>query len=208
MEYKLVIPGELVSEAKLKLGPHVFVENGKIYSDTVGIARTDKGIARVVALQGKYVPKVGDLVVGVVVSEEYSVYAVDINYFYYSFIPKEDIKVALKKGNIISAKVSKINEINEVSLTNVRVLYGGEVVVVEPTKVPRIIGKNASMIKLLQSGTKCFIIVGMNGLLWVKGSEEGISLLRKALEKIEKEAHVGNLTLKIQKLLNENKEKI
>ncbi|MCX8190244.1 MAG: KH domain-containing protein [Candidatus Diapherotrites archaeon] len=203
MEYKVVVPGELISESRLKLGQHVFIENGKIYAETVGIARTDKGIARVVALQGRYIPKIGDLVIGVVVSEEYSVYAVDVNSFYYSFIPKEEIRVLLRKGNIISAKVSKINEINEISLTNVRVLYGGEILLVEPTKVPRIIGKNASMIKLLQNSTRCSIIVGMNGILWAKGTEQGIELLKKALDKIERESHLGNLTLKIQKMLSE-----
>lgn len=205
MESRIVIPGELVSDKKMRLGQHVFVENGKIYSDILGLARVEKGVARVVPLQGKYMPKVGDVVVGVVVGEEYSVYAIDINSFYYSFIPKEDLRIALRKGNIVSAKVSRINEINEVSLSNVRMLYGGEIIPVEPTRVPRIIGRNASMVALLQKGTKCAIIVGMNGWVWAKGSDEGIELLKKALEKIEHESHLDNLTLKIQKMLFEKK---
>jgi len=205
MEPKIVIPGELVSDKKMRLGPHVFVENGKIYSDTIGIARVEKGLARVVPLQGKYMPKVGDVIIGIVVAEEYSVYAIDINSFYYSFISKEDTRIVLRKGNVVSAKISRINEINEVSLSNVRVLYGGEIIPVEPTRVPRIIGKNASMLTLLQNGTKCSIIVGMNGWIWAKGSDEGIALLKKALDKIEHESHLANLTLKIQKMLFEKK---
>ncbi|MCD6479018.1 MAG: hypothetical protein J7L44_03995 [Candidatus Diapherotrites archaeon] len=202
MNSRLVIPGELVTEKRMKLGPHVFVEKGKIYSDTLGLVKMERGVVRVVPLQGKYMPKANDVVVGIVVAEEYSFYIIDINSFYYSFLPKEEIKLPLKKGSIVSAKIARVNEINEVSLSNIRVLHGGEIIPIAPTRVPRVIGKNASMLKLLQHGTKCAIIVGMNGWVWAKGREENIRLLKKALQKIERESHLSNLTLKIQKMLS------
>jgi len=201
MEAKLVVPGELVTEEHVRPGSHVFVENGKIYADALGLVKVGNGVARVVPLQGKYLPKLNDLVVGIVMVEEYSFYIIDINSFYHSFISKDDARLALRKGAIVSAKISRVNEINEVSLSNIRLLYGGEIIPIAPTKVPRVIGKNASMLKLLQHGTNCAIIVGMNGWVWAKGKAENIMLLKKALKKIERESHLSNLTLKIQKML-------
>jgi len=204
MEGKLVIPGELIADKRMKLGPHVFVENGKIYSDVVGLAKIDRGIARVVPLQGKYMPKAGDVVIGIVVSEEYSYYIIDINSFYYSFVPKEEIRIPLRKGTIVSAKIVKVDEINAATLSNIRVFRGGEVLTISPVKVPRVIGKNASMLNLLKRGTACSLMVGMNGRIWAKGGN--IELLKKALAKIERESHLSNLTLRIQKMLEKEKQ--
>ncbi|MCD6247497.1 MAG: hypothetical protein J7J87_03660 [Candidatus Diapherotrites archaeon] len=204
MEGKLVIPGELVTDKRMRLGPHVFVENGKIYSDAVGLAKIDRGIARVVPLQGKYMPKAGDVVIGIVVSEEYSYYIIDINSFYYSFVLKEEIRIPLRKGTIVSAKIVKVDEINAATLSDIRVFRGGEVLTISPVKVPRVIGKNASMLNLLKRGTGCSLMVGMNGRIWAKGGN--IELLKKALAKIERESHLSNLTLRIQKMLEKEKQ--
>lgn len=206
MDGKLVIPGELVSERRMKLGPHVFVEDGKIYSDTVGLVKIDRGVVRVVPLQGKYMPKAGDIVIGIVAGEEYSYYIIDINSFYYSFVSKEEVRVPLKKGSIISAKIVKVDEINAATLSDIRVFRGGEILTVSPVKVPRVIGKNASMLNLLKRNTACSLMVGMNGRIWVKGGN--IELLKKALAKIERESHLSNLTLRIQKMLEKEKQNL
>jgi len=34
----LVVPGDVVTERRVKLGPNVFVEGGKVYSKVVGLA--------------------------------------------------------------------------------------------------------------------------------------------------------------------------
>ena len=205
MQGRLVIPGELITTRRMKLGPHVFVENGKIYSDTVGLVKIERGSVRVVPLQGKYMPKAGDVVIGIVVAEEYSYYAIDINSFYYSFVPKEEIKIPLKKGTIVSAKIVKVDEINAATLSDIRVFRGGEILTISPVKVPGVIGKNASMLNILKKGTGCSLMVGRNGRIWAKGGN--IELLKKALAKIERESHLSNLTLRVQKMLEEEKKK-
>ncbi len=205
MNRKVVVPGELVSGERKKIGRHVFVDEGKIYSDSLGLADAEGEYANVIPLQGKYMPHTGDLIVGIIRSEEFSGYVVDINSFYTSFLPKEKLRKPLKKGDIISAKISYVDEINEAELENVRVFYGGEIVDVAPVKVPRIIGKNGSMLNVLKQGTDSALMAGRNGRVWIKGGN--VILLKKALDKIEEEAHLSNLTNRMQQFLAEENTK-
>tara|TARA_Y100000310_G_C20674425_1_gene812124 strand:- start:869 stop:1510 length:642 start_codon:yes stop_codon:yes gene_type:complete len=196
---RIVIPGELVTEERKKLGSHVFVREGKIYSDAIGLVNDESDFASVVPLEGKYIPQVGDVLIGVISAEKFSVYLVDINSFYPSVISKRDLREILKPGSVVSAKIMKVNELNEVDLANPRVFFGGEIIQISPVKVPRIIGREGSMLNILKEGTKCSIIVGRNGRIWTKGGD--IELLKKAIKKIEDEAHLSNLTNKMQDFL-------
>tara|TARA_Y100000310_G_C20702171_1_gene830938 strand:+ start:4882 stop:5505 length:624 start_codon:yes stop_codon:yes gene_type:complete len=202
-EKKIVIPGDLVTEERKKLGSHVFVENGKVFSDSLGLFYPGKDIASVVPLHGKYIPRRGDLIVGIVVSQTYSGYIVDINSIYSSYISKELTRDRLKRGAVISAKVTDVNEVNEADLDDVRVFYGGEVLSVTPVKIPRMIGKNGSMLNALKDGTGCSLLIGRNGWVWVK--DGNVPLLVKAIDLIEREAHLNNLTNKVGDFLNKNK---
>jgi exosome complex component RRP4 len=204
-EKRIVIAGDLVAEERKKLGQHVFVENGKIYSDCVGLVYAGKEIASVVPLHGKYIPRKGDLVVGAIVSETYSGYIVDINSIYYSYVSKERSRDRLKRGTIISAIVKDVNEINEAELDEVRVFYGGELMSTSPVKIPRVIGKNGSMLSELKSGTGCSMLVGRNGWIWAKGGN--IGLLAEAIGLIEREAHLSNLTNKVGEFLRKKRVK-
>jgi exosome complex component RRP4 len=205
MRKKIVVPGELVSEERKKVGSHVFVENGKIYSDVLGLVYSDSQDASVVALHGKYAPQREDLIIGIVVQETFGGYIVDINSFYYSFISKEFIRDRLQRGAIISAKILSVNEINEAELGQVRVFYGGEIINISSVKIPRVIGKNASMMEALKVGTGANIMVGRNGRIWAKGGNT--QLLAEAIKKIETESHLSNLTSKIESFLKEKNNK-
>ncbi len=205
MERRVVVPGEVVTTERKKIGRHVFVEGGKIYADCLGLADVNGEYANVIPLQGKYMPRAGDLIVGIIVSEEYSGYVVDINSFYFSFLSKEKLRKPLKKGDIVSAKISYVDEINQAELENVRVFYGGEIVTISPVKIPRVIGKNGSMLNVLKQGTGSALMAGRNGRVWIKGGN--IPLLKKALRKIEEEAHTSNLTNNIEQFLKEENAK-
>lgn len=202
---RLIIPGELVTEERKKLGSHVFVREGKIYSDAIGLVNDESDFASVVPLEGKYMPQVGDLVIGIIGEEKFSVYMVDVNSFYQTVVSKRDLREPLKAGSVVSAKISKVSELNDIDLQNPRVFFGGEIIDVNPVKIPRIIGRDASMLNIIKDGTKCNVIVGRNGRLWVKGGD--IDLLKKVIQKIQDEAHLENLTNKIQDYLDKNKGK-
>src|SRR3989338_7152269 len=199
MTKRLVIPGELVTEERKKLGSHVFVREGKIYSDSIGLVNDEADYASVVALEGKYMPQVNDVIIGVIISERFAGYSVDINSFYPSFVSKKELREVLKPGSIISAKIMKVNELNEVDLSSIRLFFGGEIIQVSAVKIPRIIGKEGSMLNTIKDGTGSNIIVGRNGRIWVKGGN--VDLLRKAVLKIDKEAHLENLTNRVVEFL-------
>jgi len=193
---QIVVPGDLVTDQRKKLGQHVFIENGKVYSDALGITYPDSSVAYVVALHGRYMPQREDLIVGIVTRETVRGYMVDINSIYSSYIPADAVRDKLQKGSIVSAKVGNVNEINEAELFDLRVFYGGEIISVEPSKVPRIIGKNGSMLSALKNGTGCNLLVGRNGWAWVKDGD--VKLLVEAIRLIESEAHLNNLTVKVE----------
>ncbi len=202
---KIVVPGEVVTVDRKKLGSHVYLYQGKIYADCLGIARVDGDMASVVPLEGKYLAQPGDLVVGVLVSEKFAGYHSDVNHFYPAFISKKEVQENLKPGTIVSAKVVDVNEMNELVLEQARVFYGGDLISVSPVKIPRIIGKNGSMLEVLKRGTGCSILVGRNGRIWLKGSN--VPLAIKAIEIIEREAHRENLTERITAFLREEAQK-
>ena len=57
------------------------------------------------------------------------------------------------------------------------------------------------MLATLKKYTNCWIFVGQNGRIWIKGEDEKVNLLIKAIRKIEKEAHTFGLTQRIIKML-------
>ncbi|MDP6671218.1 MAG: exosome complex protein Rrp4 [archaeon] len=202
-EKKIVVPGDLVTEQRTRLGSHVFTENGKVYSDALGLVYEDRDSAAVVPLRGKYIPRRGDIIVGIVESEKFSVYGVAINSIYASYVSKQEVRDRLKRGAVISAKVFDVNEINEAKMEDLRVFYGGEILSVTPVKIPRVIGKSGSMLAQLKDGTGCNILVGRNGWIWAKGGDT--KLLKEALDLIEREAHLSNLTNKVGDFLRKKK---
>ncbi|MEK6885853.1 MAG: KH domain-containing protein, partial [Nanoarchaeota archaeon] len=84
----------------------------------------------------------------------------------------------------------------------------GLIVKVNPHRVPRIIGKEGSMIKVIKDATKCSITVGQNGLIWIKGdSIEDRIFAKKAIEFIVENTTTDGLTDKVESWLKENEGK-
>jgi len=192
MGKKIVVPGELVSSERKRLGSHVFLREGKIYSETLGFVQETDVTASVVPLEGVYMPQVGDVVVGIVSGEKFSVFEVNINSFLPSYVSKKEMREHLQPYSFVSGKIMKVSELNEVDLGYIRVLFGGEVFGISPVKVPRVIGRNGSMLEVLKTGTGCSFFVGRNGKIWVKGGN--VELLKKSIKMIESKAHEEELT--------------
>lgn len=203
MPKRIVVPGELVTTERKRLGENVYLKEGSIIATVVGLVSETDTTVSVVQLEGKYVPQEGDVVLGVVTDEKFSGYVVDIASFYPSYISKREISEMIKDHSIVSVKVGRVNEINEVELIGPRVFFGGEMFEVTPVKVPRVIGKDGSMLNVLKAGTGSTIVVGRNGRIWAKGGN--IELLKEAVAKIDREAHLENLTNRITEFLEKNK---
>jgi exosome complex component RRP4 len=195
---KLVVPGELLFLYEQK-GDFYYSEGGKTYSSVVGIFDTDKKV--LTPLESVYIPKPMHKVIGIVTEVRFVNYIIDINSPFEGMVLSKFLRFDLNIGDIVEATVKNVESGGVVILENVRRLVGGRLIEIKPSKIPRVIGKNASMQKIIEENTKTKMIIGLNGRIWIKG--ENIAKATKAIRKIEKEAHTSGLTERILKLLKE-----
>jgi len=211
----VVLPSQFLGEVKLnKAGRGTFIENGKIYSGRLGILSKKLGYINVVPLKGRYDPAEGDFVIGVVEEALSSGWLVDINapspaLLHQNEVPWDiefgDTERYLNHGDSIMAKVLHVDELKKIQITlkdhNLYKIKGGLIIEVEPSRVPRIIGKKGSMIALIKKYTRCRIFVGQNGKIWIDGDTQGIEKVLQTIYKIEDEAISFGLTNRIEELL-------
>ena len=199
MPRQLVIPGEMIASEPVRLD-NTYVENGKTFAKVLGFYESEK--RQVIPLEGIWQPRIGDIVVGIVVNARNAVYEIDLSHFTRSIlIGSKFDRQAYKPGDVIEAEVKDIEDRKTLILWRPRVLFGGTILEVRPTKVPRIIGKANTMIEQISKLTKCNISVGNNGIIWLKGAD--VPLATEAIRKIEDEAHLPGLTEKIKQMLEE-----
>lgn len=219
MDKKLVIPGEFLSDDPSLADEGTYVEDNKVFSTVFGIA-SFKNHVRVVPLSGKYIPKPGDLIIGVIKEVTYSNWIVDIRSPYDGLlhisefprrIENDEMSKYLKIGDSIMTLVCDMDANMKVELTlndqRLRPIKEGRMIEVTPSKVPRFIGRNGSMIAMLKNETKCNIFIGQNGRIWITGRDNEMELAIKSLFKIERETHISGLTERITKFLKEQKDK-
>lgn len=214
----ITVPGELLAEGMEYLPAGKAYRDGeKIFACTMGIASIKGRVIKIIPLAGRYMPKKGDVVIGYVVNISHSGWTLDINSPYnadlnigeatrdYIDLAKTDLTRYFDINDYVLAEIIAISESKYVKLTTkyrpYRRLSPGNVITVSPTKIPRIIGKAGSMIKLLKDGSNCDVVVGQNGLVWIKGLPEKEALVAKAIKLIEKESHKSGLTDKIKALM-------
>ena len=215
---KIVIPSQLLGDIKQKrAGKGTFIEDGKIYSEILGVLSDNNKYINVIPLKGRYDPIEKDFVIGIVQEALQSSWLVDINAAYPALLHVNEVpwdvdygetKNFLNHGDSIMAKVLQVNQEKKLQITlkdrNLYKIRGGYILNVEPSKVPRIIGKKGSMISLLKKYTNCRIFVGQNGRIWIDGSEDGIRKVINVVRMIEDEALSYGLTNKIEELLKKD----
>jgi len=215
---EIVIPSQLLGEIKQKkAGRGTFIENGKIYAEILGILNNDSNYINVIPLKGRYDPIEKDLVIGIVQEAMSSSWLVDINAAYPALLHVNEVpwdvdfgetERYLNNGDSVMAKVLQVDREKKLQITlkdyNLYKLKDGYILNVEPSKVPRIIGKKGSMISLLKKYTKCRIFVGQNGRIWVNGSDDGIKKVINTIKMIENESLSYGLTNKIEELLKKD----
>ncbi|MDE1833275.1 MAG: hypothetical protein KGH58_02550 [Candidatus Micrarchaeota archaeon] len=198
---QIIVPGEVVSQSQARMD-NAYVENGKTYSKVMGLY--DEEHKSVIPLEGPWKPRIDDAVIGIVSEEKNKVYEVDLGFFGRTLliVGKFD-RESYKVGDIIEATIKDIEDRKTIILTRARPLEGGTVLAVKPAKVARVIGKANTMVKQISEAAKTYIIVGMNGMIWMRGGN--IALATEAIRKIEAEAHISGLTERIRLMLEQNK---
>jgi exosome complex component RRP4 len=217
---EIVIPGDLLDSSGKRPGPGTYVEGGKIFAAQLGIKSIRSDTVGVVPLAGHYMPVRGDLVIGKIVDVSSSSWLVDINAPYPAPLHVNEVpwrvefgetRKFMSVGDVLLLNVVGVDEVMRISVSmkdhGLRKLTGGMVLEVSPSKVPRVIGKNGSMIQMLKSATNCRIYVGQNGRIWIDGELDNIIRAVSAIKLIEDEAHNVGLTEKVKKLLEEQSRK-
>ncbi len=217
---EIVVPGDLLAISSKRAGPGTYSEGGKIFASQLGIKSVKPDSITVIPLAGQYVPVTGDLVVGKIVDVGASNWLVDINSPYPSPLHVNEVpwrvefgetRKFMQVGDIVLLKIVAVDELKRISVSmqdhGLRKLTGGMVIEVSPSKVPRVIGKNGSMIQMLKNETACRIYVGQNGRIWIDGELDNIVRAVQAIKMIEDEAHNLGLTEKVKELLEKGSNK-
>lgn len=221
----IVVPGDVVAQGMGYLPSlGTYRKGNDVYASRLGLARIDGKVIKIIPLSGNYIPKKGDVIIGRVKDINFSGWAVETNSAYQAMLSMKDATndfirrgADLTKyfdiGDNVVTKIYNVTSQNLIDLTmkgpGLRKLVSGRIINVEPTKVPRIIGKQGSMVSMLKQATNCNIIVGQNGVVWVKGLKPDDEILVvKTIRMIEEQSHVSGLTELIKKHLESNGRKV
>jgi len=215
-EKDVVLPGdEIVDSMEYLPGRNCFREGSGIVSKRIGLVYFKNRVIEVVPLAGMYTPEPGDMVIGIVKEVQRNGWAIDINSPYEAFLPlsgvrefidpmKTDLSKIYGAGDVIYGKVTMVSPAKSIHVSmqdiKTRKFSEGRIVKISPVKVPRLIGKQGSMINLIKDKTGCRISVGQNGVVWLQGENEILAV--KAIKTIERKSHTDGLTDYIEKLLS------
>ncbi|MGD2106985.1 MAG: exosome complex RNA-binding protein Rrp4 [Nitrosopumilaceae archaeon] len=215
---KYVIPGDVVTTGPFRPEQNVVLEGNKIISTTIGISEIYDDSVKVISLTGKYIPKINDLVIGKVISHTSLSWELDINSCYVGFLPAQDVfgrdfsahadelTSKLKAGDLVAARIANFDRTRDPLVTiadrDLGKIDSGDLIKISPSKVPRLIGKRGTMIQTIEGATDAVITIGQNG--WVVVScenPEGLLKAKKAIQMVNEQAHVANLTDQVKEML-------
>ena len=214
---QFVLPGDTIVTGDYTPEQNVIIDGDRAISTTVGFSEVNDNRVGVISLTGFYIPKIDDLVIGKVISFSALSWEIDINSYYSAILPASDIfgrdftssrdnlSLKLDKGDLIAARIVNVGSTREPLITisgqDLGKIDSGELVRITPSKVPRLIGKQGSMIQAIEGATNSSITIGQNG--WVIVSNDETNGLLKAIDAIrlvDEQAHVANLTDKVNKM--------
>jgi len=166
----IVVPGDLLYEGKSRAGQNVYKKEGNIYSSKVGLVNYGNDRVSVIALEGGFVPLVGDLVVGMVVDIELGNWRVDIGAEKKAILTTNEainkpfrtymnLTEILDVGDTIVAKIVDLDR-SRTPILSIRGrdlgrAHEGFIMNITPSKIPRLIGKKGSMINMILRETRC-----------------------------------------------------
>jgi len=216
-EREKVIPGEILETGEDWLpGEGTRREGKNIVASKFGLKEVQSRLVKIIPLSGVYIPRRGNLVIGVITDINFSGWNLDINAPYTSFLPlvecprffnKEDLAEYFDIGDMVVCKVKAVKRKGvDLSLKSIGLgkIDDGMIIYINSNKVPRVIGKEGSMIKIIKDATKCEIVVGQNGVVWIKGNKaEDEMLAKETILFITSKSFVSGLTDKVQEWLKE-----
>lgn len=222
-EKEITVPGEILAEGMDHLpGAGTYREGEKIIAGRLGLMYLDGRTIKLIPLSGVYIPKRGDTIICKVIDVSFSGWRLDTNSPYSAMLSMKDgtseyiargadLTQYYDLGDCVVCTITNVTSQKLVDVTmkgpGLRKLKGGRIIEVDSNKVPRIIGKQGSMVSMIKQEADCNITVGQNGLVWILGNPTNEILAVQAIRKIEQEAHLSGLTDKIKAFLEKGSQK-
>ena len=214
---QFVLPGDIIVTGDYRPEQNVILEGDRLMSTAIGFSEIKDDLVTVIPLTGLYTPKVDDLVIGKIVSHNALSWEVDINSYYPGILTafdifgkdysasRDDLSLKLNTADIILARIANVNSrdpLLTIAGENLGKIDSGELIKISPSKIPRLIGKQGSMIQTIEGSTNASITVGQNGLIVVSCDEtNGLLKALTAIRMIDEQAHIINLTDRVKKML-------
>ena len=215
---EIVVPGQLLAEGDYRTGDGVYKEEEKIFSTVIGLAKAKGKTIYVVPLQGRYIPKARDIVIGVITQLTLNGWLLDINSPYKASLPvmhalsrrdgmeaKDNLRRFYDEGETVVAEIITAERNRDPLITTrgrgLGKIHGGMLMRILPSRVPRLIGRKGSMIQMLKTELKTEIVVGQNGIVWLKGNSNRIIIALEAIRQIERESHTSGLTDRVREVI-------
>jgi len=214
----VTIPGEIIASGEDYLpGEGTKREGNNIISTRFGLAEEMGRVIKVISITGAFIPRKNNVVLGRIINITLNGWLVDIDSAASAFIPidesprfisKYEMDQFLDIGDVVAAKICSINA-RGIDLTlkgkGLGKLEKGFIFRVIPNRIPRVIGREGSMINLIKERTGCDITVGQNGWIWIKGNTLDAQIkARKAIEFVTQKVYVEGLTEQVEEWFEKN----
>jgi exosome complex component RRP4 len=217
VERKPVIPGDVIAKGDYRYGSYVEKRGDEYVALRIGLVEIGRDGIRLNPLTGPYLPRADDEVIGKVVDMNGFGWVVDINSCFNGYLPASfvfgrdfspsthDLSSKFKLGDVIGCRIESSDRSRDPQLSIRGPGFGkipkGEIVKISPTKVPRLIGRRGAMINMISGRTHTDVKVGQNGVVVVTGPPEGVLKATTAIKMVDQEAHVADLSRKVEEFL-------
>ena len=217
---QFVLPGDIIS-GSYEPAQNVILDDNRLLSTAIGFCEINDNEANVYPLTGFYIPRSDDLVIGKIKSHTSMVWEVDINSYHVGILPafdifgkdynpsKHDLSSKLNIGDLVAVRIVSGDTARDPLVTisgeNLGKIDSGELVKISSAKISYLISKHGSMIQTIESSTDTSITIGQNGLVVVSSNESnGLLKAIEAIQMVEEQAHLADLTDKVKKMLETN----
>jgi len=215
---RLVVPGETIISGEDYLpGDFTRKEGAEVIANRYGLAEVSGRVVKIIPVSGVFEPRRGNTVIGRVEDITFNGWIINIGGPYSSFlslaecprfINKNDLAEFADIGDVLNLKIFTVKK-GSIDLTlksrGLGELENGRIIKINPHKVPRVIGKEGSMINLIKDQTKTEITVGQNGFIWLRGDIDGERKAENAINLIVEESASEGLTEKVESFLEGKK---
>jgi len=198
----ILIPGNSLKKKDI----NSYERENNYYSKYILLVNEDK----TTRLFGYYMPEVDDIVIGKVIDVLSNGWIVDINSPYMGKLSLKDIGTdpndLYTYGDYILCQIVRMtkNKLIDLDIKKKEKLNDGLILKVDPARIPRLIGKNSSMLNLIKEYLKIDIIIGKNGRIYLNGNVNNVSKAVDIIRFIINNSYKRGLTEKVKEIL-ENK---